>query len=52
MILRVPIFIFTYMLLLCCESGTNYDDDNKFDNMPISFDYIEYEEGRLPVDGN
>jgi hypothetical protein len=43
MLIRIPLFILWSLLTCCCDKGENYDEDEKFENKMISFDYIEYE---------
>ena len=44
---RIPIFIIYSLLTCCCDKGRDYPGDELFKDRIISFDYIEYEEGRL-----
>ena len=44
---RIPIFILYSLLTCCCDKGRDYPGDELFKDRIISFDYIEYEEGRL-----
>ena len=43
-------FLFLYLLCLSCDNGMEIRADSKFENLPISYDYIEYELGHIPVD--
>ena len=40
---RLPLFILWTILTCCCDKGRDYDDDEKFEDRVISFDYIDWE---------
>ena len=47
MIMRLPIFCLCYTLTICCDSGRDFPESHMFQNLIISYDFIEYEEGHL-----
>ena len=46
-IARVPIFILYSLLTCCCDKGRDYPGDELFKDRVISFDFIDFELGRL-----
>lgn len=44
---RFPIFLLYSILTCCCDKGQEIPDDTEFEDRVLSFDFVEYELGRL-----
>ena len=44
---RIPIFLLYSIVTCCCDKGIDHPEDSKFESALISFDFVEYELGRL-----
>ena len=44
---RLPLFLIYTTLTCCCYKGQEYEEDEKFVDRIISFDYVKYELGNL-----
>lgn len=44
---RFPIFLIYSILTCCCDKGQEFNDDEKFEDRILSFDFVPFELGRL-----
>ena len=44
---RLPIFLCYSILTCCCDKGNEIDDDAEFEDRILSFNFVQYELGRL-----